>query len=79
MISIPPNQVMFDSDSKPNPMWVEFMSEAYKGIAATQSSGTTAQRPTKNLFTGRFYFDTTLGYPVWYKTSGWVNASGASV
>ncbi len=42
-------------------------------------SGTTAQRPTAGLWVGREYFDTTLGKPVWYDGSGWVDATGATV
>ena len=46
---------------------------------STPQSGTTANRPTKNLTVGLFYFDTTLGKPVWYEGPGWVDATGASV
>ena len=42
-------------------------------------SGVTASRPTKLLFVGRRYFDTTLGKPVWYDGTNWVDATGASV
>jgi len=42
-------------------------------------SGTTAQRPTLHVPVGQFYFDTTLGYPIWFKNPGWVNASGTTV
>ena len=49
---------------------------------SVQESGTTTNRPTKNLFVGRPYFDTTLGKPVWLKSASpsvWVDATGASV
>ncbi len=46
---------------------------------AITGSGTTAQRPVKGLYLGRPYFDTTLGKPIWYKTAGWVDATGAGV
>jgi len=39
---------------------------------------TTATRPT-SIVTGQNIFDTTLGYPVWYNGTNWVNASGATV
>jgi hypothetical protein len=42
------------------------------------SSGTTANRPTVNLYAGKPYFDTTLGLPVWYKGPGWVKADGTA-
>lgn len=42
-------------------------------------SGTTANRP-QNVQPGFFYYDTTIGKPIWYKGSGtWVNASGQTV
>ena len=43
------------------------------------ASGSTADRPTNSLTVGQTYFDTTLGIPIWYKGSGWVNASGTTV
>lgn len=42
---------------------------------AGRTNGTTAQRPT-TPDTGQMYFDTTLGYPIWYNGTDWVNASG---
>ncbi len=41
-------------------------------------SGTTAQRPTTPV-TGQFYFDTTLGKPVYWSGSGWKDATGVAV
>jgi hypothetical protein len=52
---------------------------------AQQQSGTTAQRPIAQLYVGRRYFDTTLGYPVWVKSvnsshvATWVNGAGTAV
>jgi hypothetical protein len=43
---------------------------------STPQNGTTANRPTLNLQIGQFYFDTTLGYPVWWDGTYWVNALG---
>jgi hypothetical protein len=45
---------------------------------------TTATRVTKNsvggtLPVGYAAFDTTLGYPIWWNGTHWVNASGTSV
>jgi len=39
----------------------------------------TAQRPTKNLLIGQQFFDTTIGYPIWWNGKAWVNASGTTV
>jgi len=43
---------------------------------STPQNGTTANRPTQNLQIGQFYFDTTIGYPVWWDGEYWVNALG---
>ena len=58
--------------------WSEFIANVYRLLNGLVESGTTAQRPTKNLYTGRMYFDTTLGLPIWYKTSSWVKADGTA-
>ena len=39
--------------------------------------GDAAGRPSSPL-DYEMYFDTTLGYPIWYDGSGWVDATGAS-
>ena len=40
------------------------------------ASGTTANRPTENLQVGQYYFDTSLGYPIYWNGLDWVNALG---
>ena len=42
-------------------------------------SGTTANRPTSQRVVGQEYFDTTLGKPIWWKGSNWVDASQTPV
>lgn len=42
------------------------------------SSGITADRPASPL-TGCMYFDETLGYPIWYNGTIWVDSTGAGV
>jgi hypothetical protein len=46
-------------------------------------SGVTADRPVSTvqvpLAVGEFYFDTTLGYPIWYDGADWVDATGTVV
>lgn len=65
------------------PQWSGWFSIAQNILQATSSSGPTTARPTANLYVGQFWFDTTLGYPVWVLTPGaspvWVNATGAVV
>jgi hypothetical protein len=42
-------------------------------------SGSTKDRPGTNLYIGYPYFDTTLGIPIWWNGTKWVNASGTGV
>jgi hypothetical protein len=45
---------------------------------ATPAQGITGDRPgSPNI--GEFYFDTTLGIPIWYDGSNWITASGTTV
>ena len=46
---------------------------------ATPDFGATTQRPTVKLLTGQQFFDTTLGIPIWWTGTKWVNASGTAV
>lgn len=58
--------------------WQTFMSGVANVLTAVTSSGTTTERPTKNLYIGRTYFDTTLAKPIWYNGTIWVLATGAA-
>ena len=40
-------------------------------------NGTTALRPPSPV-TGQFYFDSTLGYPIWWNSSAWVKSDGTA-
>jgi len=51
----------------------------YNSLAAVVPSGITADRPIAPLQIGQFYFDTTLGIPIWWDGTNWVNASGTTV
>jgi hypothetical protein len=46
---------------------------------STPSAGTIALRPTTGLQVGQFYFDTSLGIPIWWNGTNWVNATGTVV
>jgi hypothetical protein len=39
-------------------------------------SGTSAERPAVNLYIGQMYFDTTVGIPIWWNGTYWVDATG---
>lgn len=61
--------------------WANWFQLIFRLLSGLTESGTTAQRPTTGLFTGRTYYDTTLTKPIWYSGSGsgWVDATGSSV
>jgi hypothetical protein len=40
------------------------------------NSGTSADRPVGKINLGQFYFDTTLGIPIWWNGLDWINAIG---
>jgi hypothetical protein len=65
-----------------SPSWTSFFEQIFNILSAITQSGTTAQRPTKFLWIGRNYFDTTKGYPIYVKSVGpvvWVNGAGTVV
>ena len=51
-----------------------------KSVKGLFPHGITDDRPNTPII-GQGYFDTDLGYPIWYSgaVDGWVNATGASV
>lgn len=59
--------------------WLAWFNSVYITCFSTQESGVTANRPTTNLWIGRRYFDTSLGKPVYLKSTGpnvWVDGVG---
>lgn len=40
-------------------------------------NGATADRPVSSIL-GQFYFDTTLGFPIWWSGSTWVKYDGTT-
>lgn len=63
-------------------LWVEDEDADYvyngSAWAFVRGAGTTANRPAGTKLTGAVYFDTTLGKPVWWSGSGWVDATGTA-
>jgi len=79
-MNAPPNQMpVQDKNGQIENNWQIYFSDVYRAITATQSSGTTAKRPNKGLFIGRQFFDTSLGIPIYYNGTDWVNSVGATV
>lgn len=71
-----------DANGNIDASWQDFCSAVFFSIISLQTSGTTANRPTKNLWIGRPYFDTSLGAagkPIWYGSNGtWRLADGTA-
>ncbi len=66
---------------RPSKSFFGFLRALYLVCNSEQQYGATAQRPT-DVWIGRRYFDTTLGYPIYVKTVTplvWVNGAGATV
>ena len=81
-IVAPGKDQLTDNNGAPVPAWYRFFSNVAGTLTAITGSGTTAQRPTKLLFTGRQWYDTTLSIPIYYNAAsgtGWRNAAGANV
>jgi len=75
----PDNATLVGDDKMATAPWAGVFSRWHTIISSAQQSGTTAQRPTKVLWIGRRYFDTTLGKPVYVKTAApvvWVDGVG---
>lgn len=47
-----------------------------KPVIVAYTSGTRSERPSSNLVVGQEYFDTTLGKPIWWNGSRWVDKDG---
>ena len=60
-------------------VWSVWFNQVFQLCFSAYQSGTTAQRPTVNLWIGRRYYDTSLNKPVWYTSGGWRDATGTLV
>lgn len=45
----------------------------------TPSAGATTARPINSLQIGQYYFDTTIGRPIYWNGTNWINAAGTIV
>jgi hypothetical protein len=67
----------FPLDKSMPKVQIAWYSAVGKLCNALTGAGTTANRPTVGLYVGRPYLDTTLGIPIWYDGSQWIDATGA--
>jgi|APCry1669189241_1035207.scaffolds.fasta_scaffold09089_2 hypothetical protein len=69
-----PNQsAVTDSNSKAHGVWSQWFDRVQLTLNASTSSGSTDNRPSKNLYVGQPYFDTDLNKPVYWNGSTWVH------
>jgi hypothetical protein len=65
------------------PVWQAWLSGVQRWLSPVGQFGTTAQRPTKNLYISQSYLDTTLNKPIWVKAVSpaivWIDATGGVV
>lgn len=77
----PSNNVLVDlADGSASIVWTQWFQRIHQLAVSLQQSGTTATRPTKVLWIGRRYYDTTLGKPVYLAAINptvWKDATGA--
>ena len=83
-INIPPAQPVDQGYREENPNsamvatgWRTWLVRVYELLTGLTSSGTSAQRPTKNLWVGYQYFDTDLAQQIVWSGTVWVLGGGA--
>lgn len=62
--------------------WSVWMTQLWVVASSLDDSGATVSRPTKGLYVGRTFFDTTIGKPIWLESvrpTVWVDATGTPV
>lgn len=59
--------------------WSFWFTRVDKSTSYFRGVFTSADRPARQLEAGVWYFDTTLGIPVFYDGAGWIDAMGNSV
>lgn len=79
---IPQSAVISDGKGNLTAPFQAWFQSIQKWLAPVGQSGPTTSRPTKNLYIGQGYFDTTLALPVWVQSVNpavWITAAGATV
>lgn len=79
MINPPPVDSSVDDSGEVRRGWKEWFQHTF-AHSKYKGSGTTANRPTNGLTVGDWYYDSTLGLPIWVHSIGpvvWHKADGA--
>lgn len=82
MTELPSNNPVTTAGGKTAQPWAHWFNAVHQTVSAVRQSGATAQRPTKGLWIGRQFFDTTLGRPVYVQSVNpvvWVDSAGVVV
>jgi hypothetical protein len=78
----PSNSPVVDADLTSSTAWQAWFSRIHSIVVTGQQSGSTAKRPTTQVWIGRQFYDTTLNKPVYVsavKPVVWRDAAGAIV
>lgn len=78
----PENEPFYAPDRPTSVAWIRWFHKLWIVAGSVDGHGTTANRPTTNLFVNRPYLDETLGRPIWLKSVNptvWIDATGAPV
>lgn len=79
MIDPPPNRgAVVNQNGEPNSPFAAFFTQVFTLCFDVANSGITASRPTRNMYVGKQYFDTTIGKPIWWNGSIWVKSDGTA-
>lgn len=80
---VPTQAEITERGGRTSATWVAWLNQLFFYVKALGGTGPTAQRPTKMVYLGMGFFDTTLGKPIWLQSVGpptvWVDATGAVV
>lgn len=75
----PTGTPLVDEDGMVLVPWGQWFQRIQNIVRTLNTSGPTTQRPTSNLYIGLFYFDTTIGKPIWLRSANpnvWVDGAG---
>ena len=80
--SLPDSGPIMDASENFAPPWANWFSLTDRYASSVAQSGITADRPTSNLWIGRFFYDTTINKPVYVSAVNptvWRDAAGVVV
>lgn len=80
LINLPPIAgAIVEKDGRVVNAVAQWFMQVFRACSAVYESGTTANRPVKDLWIGRPFFDVTLNRPIWWAGSNWIRADGVVV